>query len=64
MSTMDEAERERLMTPTAPIEAPEINPSLSLSSLTRREENSVIDLRRKHSYQRNDERVFEESQYR
>ncbi|KAJ1855742.1 hypothetical protein LPJ73_002297 [Coemansia sp. RSA 2703] len=47
---MDPVLRERLMTPGPPLEAPELSPSLRLASLTRREENAVIELRRKHSY--------------
>ncbi|KAJ2462324.1 hypothetical protein GGI02_005489 [Coemansia sp. RSA 2322] len=49
---MDAETKERLMTPGPPADAPELVPSLQLSALTRREENEVIDLRRKHAYSR------------
>ncbi|KAI8321163.1 hypothetical protein GQ54DRAFT_298183 [Martensiomyces pterosporus] len=49
---MDPEEIERLKTPGPPVEAPELSPSLRLASLTRREENTVIDMRRKHAYAR------------
>ncbi|KAJ1736123.1 hypothetical protein LPJ61_000173 [Coemansia biformis] len=46
---MTPEEKERMMTPAPPVETPELSPSLRLSSLTRREENAVIELRRKHA---------------
>ncbi|KAJ1900625.1 hypothetical protein LPJ66_001345 [Kickxella alabastrina] len=49
---MDGTQKEQLMTPGPAVPAPEITPSLRLSSLTRREENSVIELRRKQACQR------------
>ncbi|KAJ1880799.1 hypothetical protein LPJ57_002022 [Coemansia sp. RSA 486] len=49
---MDPELKEKLMTPGPPVEAPELSPNLRLASLTRREENKVIDMRRKHSYAR------------
>ncbi|KAJ2743554.1 hypothetical protein GGI20_003659 [Coemansia sp. BCRC 34301] len=49
---MDAQTKERLMTPGPPADAPKLAPNLQLSSLTRREENEVIDLRRKHAYTR------------
>ncbi|KAJ2161735.1 hypothetical protein GGF46_001239 [Coemansia sp. RSA 552] len=50
---MTPEERDQMMTPGPPVEAPVLtSPTLQLSSLTRREENEVIDLRRKHAYAR------------
>ncbi|KAJ1964150.1 hypothetical protein GGI12_001606 [Dipsacomyces acuminosporus] len=49
---MSPEEIEQLKTPGPPVDAPELAPSLRLASLTRREENEVIDLRRKHAYAR------------
>ncbi|KAJ1944229.1 hypothetical protein FBU59_002662 [Linderina macrospora] len=49
---MTPEEKERLMTPNPPIEAPSLHPSLQLASLTRREENAVMELKRQHSYNR------------
>ncbi|KAJ2798468.1 hypothetical protein H4R21_003922 [Coemansia helicoidea] len=64
---MTPEDKERMMTPAPPVETPQLSPSLSLSSLTRREENAVIELRRKHAAARCSEslRTFAEcsSQY-
>ncbi|KAJ2699746.1 hypothetical protein H4R19_005515 [Coemansia spiralis] len=64
---MTPEDKERMMTPAPPVDTPELSPSLRLSSLTRREENAVIALRRKHASTRCDEalRTFAEcsSQY-
>ncbi|KAI9501958.1 hypothetical protein GGI25_005235 [Coemansia spiralis] len=49
---LDPETREKLMTPGPQVEAPPLSPNLSLAALTRREENKVIDLRRKHAYAR------------
>lgn len=49
---MDSETKQQLMTPAPPVEAPEMEPNLRQATLTRREENEVIDMRRKHSYQR------------
>ncbi|KAJ2359461.1 hypothetical protein IWW50_002867 [Coemansia erecta] len=49
---MTPEEKEQMMTPGPPVDAPTLTPTLRLASLTRREENAVIDLRRKHSYTR------------
>ncbi|KAJ2324955.1 ATPdependent RNA helicase, partial [Coemansia sp. RSA 2702] len=45
-------DKERMMTPTPPVETPELSPTLRMASLTRREENTVIELRRNHAYTR------------
>ncbi|KAJ2861403.1 hypothetical protein GGI22_002460 [Coemansia erecta] len=49
---MDAETKERLMTPGPQVEAPQLMPNIRLASLTRREENKVIDMARKHSYRR------------
>ncbi|KAJ2077179.1 hypothetical protein H4R24_005280 [Coemansia sp. RSA 988] len=46
---MSPEEKEDMMTPAPPVETPQLSPTLQLSSLTRREENAVIELRRKHA---------------
>ncbi|KAJ2610210.1 hypothetical protein H4S08_003709 [Coemansia sp. RSA 1365] len=46
---MSPEEKEKMMTPLPPVETPQLSPTLQLSSLTRREENAVIELRRKHA---------------
>ncbi|PIA15449.1 hypothetical protein COEREDRAFT_81996 [Coemansia reversa NRRL 1564] len=46
---MSPEEKERMMTPKPPVDTPQLSPTLQLSSLTRREENAVIELRRKHA---------------
>ncbi|KAJ2780457.1 hypothetical protein H4R18_003439 [Coemansia javaensis] len=49
---MTPEEKERMMTPAPPCETPTLSPTLQLASLTRREENSVIELRRRHASER------------
>ncbi|KAJ1666332.1 hypothetical protein IW140_006401 [Coemansia sp. RSA 1813] len=49
---MDEETKERLMTPGPQVEAPQLTPNIRLAALTRREENKVIELRRKQAYRR------------
>ncbi|KAJ1938171.1 hypothetical protein EC988_007669, partial [Linderina pennispora] len=49
---MSPEEKEKLMTPKPPVAAPSLHPSLQVASLTRREENEVIALKRQQSYDR------------
>ncbi|KAJ2511012.1 hypothetical protein H4217_007593 [Coemansia sp. RSA 1939] len=49
---MDAETKERLMTPCPPVEAPQLSPTIRLAALTRREENKVVEMRRKHAYRR------------
>ncbi|KAJ2851927.1 hypothetical protein IWW36_000700 [Coemansia brasiliensis] len=64
---MTPEEKERLMTPAPPPDAPQLSPTLRMATLTQREENAVVELRRKQACERCADaiRVFTEcsSQY-
>ncbi|KAJ1866053.1 hypothetical protein LPJ78_002149 [Coemansia sp. RSA 989] len=64
---MTPEEKERLMTPAPPSDAPQLSPTLRMATLTQREENAVVELRRKQACERCADaiRVFTEcsSQY-